>query len=100
MPRMTVISHSQVGFEIEAKRLKLPYTFKSNCPLCRKEAVYDLSQSGDYISYPSLGPVQTFTFSCSCGAEWTAKYALRLIVITFDVEPEGMDDFDLPIPPL
>jgi len=86
---MTVESRQQKGFELDAKRLKVPFTFKSACPKCGKVAVYDLSGSGDHISYPTLGMPEDFYFGCKCGHDWTEQFILTLEVKAVPQVPDA-----------
>jgi hypothetical protein len=65
------------SFEIDVKRLHLPFRVEDNCPVCGRVCVYDLRR--DYLSYPVVGDDVSLGFYCEDGhevEEWTQQVRL------------------------
>ena len=74
-------------FEIDVKRLSLPFRVTATCPSCGRETVSDLAGQ-DHLSYPSLGVPEELCFCCpdgegydGCGHDWTEKLVLDVTLV-------------------
>ncbi len=80
-------------FEIDVKRLRLPFLVTAHCPNCGYEVESDLAGQ-DHLSYPSLGVPEDFAFTCpdgagydGCGHDWTEKLVLDVTLVPFEAPP-------------
>jgi hypothetical protein len=69
---------SHWAFNIEVKRLSLPFKLHSDCPECGYPCEIDLAGAYDYLSYPNLGVPELADFRCHCGARWDEHFVLRI----------------------
>jgi hypothetical protein len=60
------------GFEVDVKRLYLPYSVEEDCQKCGVKQTMNLEE--DYISYPKIGEEVKLYFCCAeCDHEFTRK---------------------------
>lgn len=68
-----------VKFELDIKRLRLPYKVTSNCPRCNKEHTIDLNDR--YLSYPMVKEISNIHFACEDDnhyEEWSVEVILNI----------------------
>ena len=70
-------SNDKDEFEIDVKRLHLPYILKTKCPKCGKELSRNYSNM-EYLIYPNIGHNQESFWCDECDNEW--KLCLNLKV--------------------
>jgi len=75
-------------FQIQDKRFKSPFIFKSKCPECRVEVVKDMRD--DYIGYPLVNKTFDIHFYHECDDdnehEWNESVILR---VRLEAAPSG-----------
>lgn len=69
-------------FEIDDKRLHLPFRVSDDCPECGTDRSLDLADD-EYFSNPLIGQPQSIDFYCGeCGHEW-----MQLVVLEVSLRP-------------
>ena len=75
---MATITTKSVDNRLDVKRFYLPgVTIKDNCPNCKTECVYDLTDH--YLSHPKLNTPEDCVFYCdNCDNDWKIQVRLNL----------------------
>jgi hypothetical protein len=74
---MTTVERKSEPYQLQAKRLTLPFVVRSACPECGKKHKQDLSVDG--LSYAALDKPFDFGFCCDkCDHEWKVPLQLQI----------------------
>lgn len=74
------ITRNKGDFQIDVKRLYLPFTVKQPCPKCGHVCVRNLTDDPS-PSYPWLGePVDLYGYCDECDHEWRMEFVLDVVL--------------------
>lgn len=74
---MNIVATEPAGFEIDVKRLYLPFRIEDECPACKKAKVFDLNDQ--YFMRNQANQDFTHPMYCGdCDHEWSVRLHLEV----------------------
>lgn len=73
---------SLLPYDLDVKRLNVPFTVESECPACGKTHTEDLT-SDNFLPGPSVGSSKNNLIYCycsDCNVSWQFQYELELMI--------------------